>query len=701
MQSQLKNLSLLKLEMQPSNIALLSIDVPDNAVNWLPEHFFRELNDVLEYLKTDLPSGLVITSAKKQCFIQGFDLDCFQNKTADELKQYSAFAQQVLTSLANLTIPTLSAINGNCFGVGLEIALACDYRFVSDKQSLNLALPQVLSGILPFAGGTQRLAQCIGLRNATPLLLSGRKISHNEALKLGLVDKIVPVPRLLALSYQWIKQRQNNVPPLKKNPLSLTIKKLENSHYLRHKYLERAETKIWLKEFGHYPAIKKIIDVLKETDFDIALQQEQNAFVELFQTEESQVLIKLKRTQRAMRLQYRHISNKVQDVKHVSILGSGYMGAGIAYLTANAQIPVRIKDIQPIEIQKALHTCYALMRDAVANKEMAYGEMIQRMNLISGGERLVSMQQTDFIMEAVYENLALKQQILQESERFYSEKAIFATNTSTCHIQDIASVARHPERVIGFHYLSPLTKRKIVEIIPHKTTSDQVIATAVHFAIQQGRIPMLVSDTEGFFVNRVLIPYLLEAIECVVDGEAIEFIDRSLQEFGFQIGPLSMIDDMGLDMIVKSNFAMVSELGERFRLPKNISLLVQNERKGRKNKRGFYLYDSNGERSQEDKSIYHVMEVIPRNDLESEEIVRRCLLRMINEACWCLQDNVISSTDEGDVASVFAMAFPEFRGGIYAYIDKIGAKEIVKQLRKHTELYGSRFEPCDWLLERA
>ncbi len=479
------------------------------------------------------------------------------------------------------------------------------------------------------------------------------------------------------------------------------MNKLENHAYSRKKYLQRAETKVWLKEFGHYPAIKKITEVLKEIDFEKGLQKEQKAFAELFQTEESQVLIKLKRTQRAMRLQYRDISNKVQDVKHVSILGSGYMGAGIAYLTANAQIPVRIKDIHPAEIKKALQTCYSLMKEDVLNKKMASGEMIQRMNLISGGERLVSMQQTDFIIEAVYENLALKQQILQESESFYSEKIIFATNTSTCHIQDIASVAKHPERVIGFHYLSPLTKRKIVEIIPHKTTTDQVIATAIHFAIQQDRIPMLVSDTEGFFINRVLTPYLLEAIQCVIDGETIEFIDQSLQEFGFQIGPLSMVDDMGIDILVKSTPALVTELGERFALPDDIHLLIQNERRGRKNKRGFYLYDSNGERTQEDKSIYHVMEVIPRNDLESEQIVRRCLLRMINEACWCLQDNVISSTDEGDVASVFAMAFPEFRGGVYSYIEKIGAKGIVDQLNKHTQLYGDRFKPCEWLLERA
>ncbi len=698
---QLKKLSLLTLELNKSKIALLTIDVPDNKVNWLPEYFFQELNEALDILSSQFIKGLIITSAKKEYFIQGFDLNNLQHKTIHELKQYSAFAQSVFNKLADLNCIKLAAINGYCFGVGLELALACDYRFCSENKQQGLALPQVLSGILPFAGGTQRLTRLIGLRYATALLLSGRKVKNNEALKLGLIDKSIPAPRLLAMSYQWLEEQILHPSQIQQKPWQKLLNKIENYPLFREKYLERAETKVWLKEFGHYPAIKEITNVLKETNFKQGLKQEQLALARLFNTEESQVLINLKHTQRAMRIQYRNISNQVQDIKHVTILGSGYMGAGVAYLTAKAQIPVRIKDIHAAEIKNALQTCYQLMKEAIENKEMVYGEMIQRMNLISGGERFVASQQTDFIIEAVYEDLALKQQLLRESEDYYSENAIFATNTSNCSIEKIASEAKHPERVIGFHYLSPLTKRKIVEIIPHKTTDNQVIATAVHFAIQQGQIPMLVADKQGFFVNRVLTPFLLEAIQCVIDGEAIDFIDHSLQEFGFQIGPLAMVDDMGIDMLINSSPALVSELGERFELPENIHLLINNDRKGRKNKRGFYLYDSERNRTHEDKSIYYVMEVIPRNDLDAEQIVRRCLLRMINEACWCLQDNVISSAQEGDVASVFAMAFPEFRGGIYAYIEKIGAKEIVKQLNKHAALYGDRFKPCDWLLERA
>ena len=396
------------------------------------------------------------------------------------------------------------------------------------------------------------------------------------------------------------------------------------------------------------------------------------------------------------------IRGNVRDVLQVSILGSGYMGAGIAYLTANnARIPVRIKDIHPSEIQKALRTCYDLMRQAVQKKQLREGEMIQRMNLITGGERLVAAKSTDFIIEAVYEDLKLKQRMLQESENYYDEHAIFATNTSTFSIKEIASVAKRPENVIGFHYFSPVTKQQLVEIIPHESTSEHTIATAIHFAIQQGKVPILVSDTQGYFINRLITPLLLEAMQCVIDGEAIEFIDRSLQEFGFKIGPLAMIDEMGLDVLNKATPALVNAYGKRFEMPAKTELLIRNERKGCKNKRGFYMYDKHDTRLQEDKSIYYVMETITQNDLEAEEITRRCILRMINEAAWCLHEKVIQSPEEGNVASVLGTGFPQFRGGIYAYMEKVGTKEIVKQLKAHQKIYGDRFAPCPFLLAQA
>lgn len=703
MTTQAQYISPFHVEIDDNRIAIVRIDVKGKSQNWLPEPFIEDLRDVMGSVIYQQARGMIFVSGKTKGFIQGYDPDYLCGKNDEQLKTLSHNAQLVMREINTLKMPVVAVIDGGCYGVGLELALACDYRIASEESYTKFAMPQIRSGILPFAGGTQRLPRLVGLQNAVTMLLSGQKIGVEKALKIGLVDKLIPASNLFETAYQLLLnhkvQKIDHKNPLDK--LKRWRKQLEGNKFIREKYLAHIENRVWDKAFGNYPAVEEMLALLKEPHFKAGLALEQNALVKLMHTEQAQVLMNLKQTERAMKEQYQHLA-QVRDVQQVTVLGSGYMGAGIAYLTANnAQIPVRIKDIHPSEIQKALQTCYGLMQKAVSKKQLSHGEMIQRMNLITGGERLVAAKSTDFIVEAVYEKLELKQQMVQESENYYDENAIFATNTSTFAIRDIASVAKRPENVIGLHYFSPVTKRPMVEIIPHEKTCQRAVSTAIHFAIQQGKIPMLVADKEGFFINRILTPFLLEAIECLSEGEGIEFIDRALQEFGFKIGPLAMIDEIGLDIIVKSNPAMVSELGKRFALPTVIERLTGDDRKGRKNKRGFYLYDTRGARTQEDKSIYHTMETIMRNDMEAEDIARRCVLRMLNEACWCLQDQVIRSTDEGNVASVFGVDFPDFRGGVYAYINKIGAKELVRQLRKHTQQYGERFTPCEWLVERA
>ncbi|MDG6252785.1 3-hydroxyacyl-CoA dehydrogenase NAD-binding domain-containing protein [Glaesserella parasuis] len=703
MTTQAQYISPFHVEIDDNRIAIVRIDVKGKSQNWLPEPFIEDLRDVMGSVIYQQARGVIFVSGKTKGFIQGYDPDYLRGKNDEQLKTLSHNAQLVMREINTLKMPVVAVIDGGCYGVGLELALACDYRIASEESYTKFAMPQIRSGILPFAGGTQRLPRLVGLQNAVTMLLSGQKIGVEKALKIGLVDKLIPASNLFETAYQLLLnhkvQKVDHKNPLDK--VKKWRKQLEGNKFIREKYLAHIENRVWDKAFGNYPAVTEMLALLKEPHFKAGLALEQNALVNLMHTEQAQVLMNLKQTERAMKEQYQHLA-QVRDVQQVTVLGSGYMGAGIAYLTANnAQIPVRIKDIHPSEIQKALQTCYGLMQKAVDKKQLSHGEMIQRMNLITGGERLVAAKSTDFIVEAVYEKLELKQQMVQESENYYEENAIFATNTSTFAIRDIASVAKRPENVIGFHYFSPVTKRPMVEIIPHEKTCQRAVSTAIHFAIQQGKIPMLVADKEGFFINRILTPFLLEAIECLSEGEGIEFIDRALQEFGFKIGPLAMIDEIGLDIIVKSNPAMVSELGKRFALPTTIERLTGDDRKGRKNKRGFYLYDTRGKRTQEDKSVYHTMETIMQNEMEAEDIARRCVLRMLNEACWCLQDQVIRSTDEGNVASVFGVDFPDFRGGVYAYINKIGAKELVRQLRKHTQQYGERFTPCEWLVERA
>lgn len=692
------------LQINANKIGFVTIDVQSQTTNTLSVDFIGNLRELIGALLYQKVEAVIFTSAKTESFIQGFDLNSLVDKTESQLLAFSEQAQLVLKEIQALKIPTIAAIHGHCFGFGLEFALACDYRIASVNANTLFAMPQVRSGLLPFAGGTQLLPQRIGLKRSLPLLLSGQKINAQTAKSFGLIDELVPQNLLISTALSFLEKRN-----LVQQTLSKTAKYykklesyIETQPFARNCLLENAENKEWFGPTENYPAISTILAVLRHSQSQQGYLAEREGFAQLYQSNYSQVLRQLTHTQRQLKQEYLARSN-VRDIKRLAIIGGGFIGAGIAYITASrAKIPVRIKDIHPAGIKKALQMSYYLFNREVAQGKLTLGEMQQRMYLISGGERFVGSPKADFIIEAVYEDLALKQQVLRDSEKFYSEQAIFATNTSTLMIQDIAKVATRPQQVIGFHYFSPISQRKMLEIIPHQTTSEQTIATAIHFALQQGKIPLLVSDKPGFFVNRILIPYLLEAIYCLVDGESVEFVDRALQEFGFKIGPLAMLDDFGLDLLAKMLPNLQQHYGVRFNAPLQLEYLISDERQGRKNRRGFYLYHSQtDERTMVDKSVYHTMQTIIENNLEAEQVARRCVLMMLNEAAWCLQDNVINDPNEGNMASVLGVFFPEFRGGIYAYMDYIGAKSIVKALNEHTKLYGERFTPCPWLIEQA
>ena len=690
------------------NVAIVTINTLDSHFNLLHEDFIGHLRAVLGAVIYQKLQGLIFISAKQNNFIRGFHLAELEGKSTEQLEKFAEETQLVMREIEQLKVPTVAAIHGDCYGVGLELALACRIRIATDDSHTLFAMPQVRSGLLSFCGGTQRLPRLIGLKDAAPLLLTGDKINVKKALELGLVDQLTSKTGLksTALSYilekKGVKETQSKTAQLWKKAKNF----LEVTEFTRNQALEKVQSSISLRAFDNYPAGETLMNVLKQTDLKLGLAAERAGLCRLFFTAQSRVLRHLERTARAMKLQYKargYGEECLHDIENVAILGSGFLGAGIAYVTAyHAHLPVRIKDIHLNEIQKALQRTATLLQREVEQGNLSSGRMRQTMQLISGGERFIGKPNADFVIEAVYEDVALKRQMIREAFDYFGENIVYATNTSTLSIAEIARDAPRPENVIGFHYFSPVAERKMLEIIPHAASSEHTIATAIHFAIQQGKIPLLVADKPGFFVNRILTPYLLEAIQCVIDGEAIEFVDRSLQEFGFKIGPLALIDDMGLDVLVASLPNLIEWLGERFTPSPRIQYLIENERKGAKNNRGFYLYNLHtGERKEEDGSIYHTLEIVTANELESEQIVRRCILMMINEACYCLQEGVIQSTDEGNVASVLGAFFPDFRGGIYAYIEKVGAQNIVAELNEHVRLYGERFTPCEWLLNKA
>ncbi|MGV6989770.1 3-hydroxyacyl-CoA dehydrogenase NAD-binding domain-containing protein [Testudinibacter sp. P80/BLE/0925] len=696
---------LFKLSFYQRDIAVITLNVTAKKQNWLNQEAVYYLNALLAQLSNWPLRGLVFISGKENSFVQGFGLTGLEQKSRDELYDFAQQSQELLQKIKKLSFPAVCAVQGTCFGLGLELALACDYRLAADDLETRFSMPQVKSGLLPFAGGCHLLAQQIGLKAGLLMLLSGNKISARDALAKNLLDEIVPRAMLFQIACRYIRgEAMSASQKVKSGYHHLTgyfTGKSESIPWLRRHIIEQVEQQIWLKSFDHYPATKAILDLFKRQQQDVP-SAVRESFVTLFHDKTSAMLRKMERTNREMRHQYHDLQSDGK-IKKVAVLGSGFMGAGIAYITAaRAGLPVRIKDINPDGVQKALRLSYLLLQKEVEQGHLPYGKLRQKIYLISGGERFIGKQTADIVIEAVYEDLQLKQNLIEESENYYDQNTIFASNTLTLPIAAIASKARRPQNVIGVHYFTPVSQRRMVEIVPHPTTSPQTIAKAISLVIEQGQVPLLVKDSPGFFINRIMIPYLLEAFYCVLDGEAVGTIDRALQEFGFKCGPLAMIDEMGLDILVKALPSLQRAFGERFAPPPKVDYLLRNERKGRKNRRGFYLYHSrSGDRTQVDKSVYQVLEVIAENNLEPEQIVRRCLLMLLNEAAYCAQEGVITNLDEGNVASVLGMFFPEFRGGIYAYIDDIGAETIVAELELLQRQHGERFRPCEWLRQRA
>ncbi|WP_235424633.1 3-hydroxyacyl-CoA dehydrogenase NAD-binding domain-containing protein [Chelonobacter oris] len=692
---------LFKLSFYQRDIAVITLNVTAKKQNWLNRETLYYLNALVTQLANWPLRGLIFISGKENSFVQGFSLLGLEQKSHAELTDFSQLSRDLMDKIQTLPFSSVCAVQGSCFGLGLELALSCDYRLAADDMETRFSMPQVKSGLLPFAGGCHLLPQQIGLKQGLLMMLSGNKISARHALAKGLVDEIVPKAVLFQVACRYLCGEAQSAVQKAKGGYHRLLAKGENIRWLRRYLIEQAEQQIWLKSFDHYPATNAILNLFKQ-------QQESRAsavstrFADLFVDKTSTALRRMERTNREMRHQY-HDLQRDSKIRKVAVLGSGFMGAGIAYITAaRAGLPVRIKDINPDGVQKALRLSYLLLQKEVDQGHLPYGKLLQKIYLISGGERFIGKQAADIVIEAVYEDLALKQNLIEESENYYDEKTIFASNTLTLSIAAIASKAQRPQNVIGIHYFTPVSQRRMVEIIPHETTSPDTVAKAISLVIEQGQVPLLVKDSPGFFINRIMIPYLLEAFYCLLDGEAVGTIDRALQEFGFKNGPLAMIDEMGLDILVKALPQLERTFGARFSPPPKVDYLLRNERKGRKNRRGFYLYHSrSGDRTQVDKSIYQVLEVVAENNLEPEQIVRRCILMLLNEAAYCAQEAVITNLNEGNVASVLGMFFPEFRGGIYAYIDEIGAATIVAELELMVELHGERFRPCEWLLLKA
>lgn len=693
------DLKAFNLIIDEQNIAWLCIDVPNEKMNTLQAEFVADMEQVfaeIEQQKATL-KGLIVHSGKPDNFVAGADvrmLDACQS--SEEAQALATKGQEMFQKLSALPFSVVAAIHGPCLGGGLELALACDYRVCSDDDKTRIGLPEVQLGLLPGSGGTQRLPRLIGLLPSLDLILTGKQLRAKKAKKLGVVDACVPHAILLDAAKQYLEKKKA------KHKESTKEKLISKTGLGRKVIFEQAAKKTQQKTRGNYPATEAILEVIRyglEKGMSKGLEYEAKRFGELVMTPESKALRSIFFATTEMKKEHGGDA-KPLPVKCVGVLGGGLMGAGIAHVSvAKAKLPVRIKDVSNDGVLNALSYNYKLFDKQRKRRILTKPQLQAKMVQLSGGTDFTSFNQIDVVIEAVFEDLALKQQMVSEVEQNAKPTTIFATNTSSLPISQIAEKAERPENVVGLHYFSPVEKMPLVEVIPHEGTSGEAISTVVELARKQGKTAIVVKDQAGFYVNRILAPYMNEAAQILLTGEPIEQLDTALLNAGFPVGPITLLDEVGIDIGAKIMPILVKELGERFQGPDVFETLLNDGRKGRKSGKGFYTYK--GKDKQVDKTVYQLLNLKPEAKLNEEEIALRCLLPMLNEATRCLDEGIIRSPRDGDIGAIFGIGFPPFLGGPFRYMDQIGIVKLVEIMNEHASKFGARFAPCDGLLTRA
>jgi 3-hydroxyacyl-CoA dehydrogenase/enoyl-CoA hydratase/3-hydroxybutyryl-CoA epimerase len=695
-------------ELDSQGIGVVRIDKPGEKLNTLSISLINEVEELLNRINREPGlKAVVLISGKPDNFIAGADINDFLKfTTAEDATTMSRHGQEFVSRLAAAKAPIVAAINGPCLGGGLELALGCHYRIATDDPKTVLGLPEVQLGLLPGASGTQRLPQLVGIQAALDVILTGKNVYPKKARRIGLVDEVVGKESLLVAAKQrawqlasgWRPQRQIGGHPLlnlllEKNPIGRAM-------------LFRQARKMVLKQTkGNYPAPLKALEAIRRgiaTSFQNGLKIEARLFGELAVSSVARQLINLffaiTAAKKDTGVSNPHIVPR--EVKKLGVLGAGFMGSGIAMVAADKGIPVRMKDQDAESVGRGLKAGYEYFREKRDKRILAARQMEQRFNLISGTTEYTGFRTTDLVIEAVFEDLAVKHQVLREFEAAAREDCIFASNTSSLPITEIARAATRPENVIGMHFFSPVPKMPLLEIIVTNQTDDSVTATCVEFGKRIGKTVIVVRDGVGFYTSRILGPYMNEAAHLLADGAAIDDIDRAMVQWGFPVGPITLLDEVGIDVAAHVAKIMHGAFGDRLQAPDTMQRIIADGRYGRKNKKGFYTYD--GKKKRVDESVY---DLLPhgrqRKQFPFDEIQQRLGLAMINEAALCLQEGILRSPRDGDIGAIMGLGFPPFRGGPFRYVDSVGAQVIVERLESLASQLGGRLAPAEILVELA
>ena len=679
-------------------IATLCFDLENSAVNILSFDVLRALDAKLDELKSHEELKLLkFTSAKEGVFIAGADISDIQSLTEEEnAYELVREGQGILSKISALPFPTLAIIDGACLGGGLELALCCDYRLATQNPKTKIGLPEVNLGVLPGFGGTQRLKRLTGLSKALELILGGKILNGKKAEKLGLVDACVPQGYLEFKEESFIENILKHPKRKKKKVGSFLDQYLPQVvfHYARKNVMEKTK--------GKYPAAIAILDLFEKTlnkELHSGLEDEARAFSKLAVTSISKNLIGLFYSSEALKKET-GVKRKINPIviNMITVVGAGTMGSGIVFLFSKIDKLVRMKLRRYEQAGEAMKSIKKVYDGFIKRRRLTTNEVGNKLAHISYTTDFNGLTQSELALEAIVEKVEAKQELYKELEKVMDEKAIIATNTSSLSVSMLSEKMEFPERFIGMHFFNPVPRMPLVEIIPGKKTSNKTIATVVALAKEAGKTPIVVGDCAGFLVNRILIPYINEAVRLFEEGEDFERIDKLVLEFGMPMGPFTLADEVGLDVGYKVSKVLEEAYGERMKMSGILDRVYhQLQLLGKKSGKGFYIHT--GSKSEVNETVKAL--VFSKQSFDEKEIMDRLMLIMVNEAAMCLEEGIVDSAQYLDMAMVMGTGFPPFRGGLLKYADSIGIENILISLESLSQHYGQRFSPAKLLLTMA
>ncbi|HLU32009.1 MAG TPA: fatty acid oxidation complex subunit alpha FadJ [Acidimicrobiia bacterium] len=692
-------------------VATVTMDRAGEELNTLDPSLMEDFAQVLDRLETDGDiEAVVITSGKEDNFLAGANIKWFSELTAATGEEAIRQGHELFDRLEKLYRrrgkPVVAAIHGACLGGGNELALACSHRIATDDPKTRLGQPEVQLGVLPAGGGTQRLPQLIGVAPALDLILTGRTVDARKARRLGMVDEVVPPAMLLEVARRRaaaaVGASRNGKGGWKEwlSPEGVQRLALETNPVGQNVLFKQAKSKLIAETKGNFPAPERALEAVRigvQEGRAAGYDAEARFFGELVASPESQALRSIFFATRG-----KPDTSEARKVNKVAVIGGGLMGAGIAAVSSlRAETLVRVKEIDPAGVARAKAYVAKVLADRVKRRRMREFEAEKVQNRITGSSDWTGFADADLVIEAVFEDLDLKQDVLRQVEAIVGADTVFASNTSSIPIASIAAASGRPETVVGMHYFSPVEKMPLLEVVVTDQTAQWAEATAVAYGSKQGKTVIVVNDGPGFYTTRILGPYSAEAFHLLAEGAQVEDIDGAVEAWGFPVGPLRLADEVGIDVGAKISVILADAFGDRMAGPEMAQNLVKADRKGRKNRRGFYGYDSEGKRGDVDPTVYEDLGVQPSGSVAREEIQERISLAMINEAARCLEEGILRSAADGDVGAVMGLGFPPFRGGPFFHTDQVGAARIVERLGALEARHGTRFAPAQILVEAA